>query len=205
MNDFLAVTAVFPAVATIWFAIFWLGFAFWRRHIVLTATAALIVIGGWLIAELVELDQLWRGDLAMPIAAQIVGWAIVAASFVLGVVADRQIGLRVRSFLPYFEDQGHIALVTSGAYGVVRHPIYASGIYFQIGVFLITGAPSVAIACVVLAAGAAWFTRQEERRLVALLDDPSSYDRYRREVPAVFPRMMRRWPTTADRATKRDR
>ncbi len=199
MTDVLAVAAVFPAIATVWFAIFWTGFAFWRRHVVRTALAALIVIGGWLVAELVWIDELSRGRIAMPVVVQAVGWAIVAASFALSVVADRQIGLRVRSFLPYFEERGRIALVTSGAYGVVRHPIYASGIYFQLGAFLITGDPAIAIACVVLAAGAAWFTRQEERRLIALLADPSSYDRYRRDVPALFPRIIRRWGTTASR------
>ena len=199
MTDFLAVAAVFPAFATVWFAIFWTGFAFWRRHVALTAMAALLVVGGWLVAELIGIDVVERAAIEMPVAAQVIGWTIVAASFVLGVVADRQIGIRVRSFLPYFEDRGRIALVTRGAYGVVRHPIYASGIYFQLGAFLITGVPAIAIACVVLVAGAMWFTRQEERRLIALLDDPSSYDRYRREVPALFPRIMRRWGTTASR------
>jgi protein-S-isoprenylcysteine O-methyltransferase Ste14 len=43
----------------------------------------------------------------------------------------------------------------------------------------------------VLAAGALWFTRQEERRLVALLDDPAAYERYRRRVPALLPRITR--------------
>jgi len=37
-----------------------------------------------------------------------------------------------------------------------------------------------------------WFTRQEEARLVALLDDPTEYDRYRARVPALLPRLGRR-------------
>jgi len=56
---------------------------------------------------------------------------------VFGTVADRQIGLR--SFMPFLDDDGRIQLKTTGAYGVVRHPIYASGIGFQLGVLLVTG------------------------------------------------------------------
>ena len=203
MTDFLAVAAVFPAVATVWFAIFWLAFPFWRRHVVLTAACGLAVVGGWLVAELVWIDLLERAPIAMPLAAHVIGWIVVAGSFVLGVVADRQIGIRVRSFTPFFAQRGRIALVTTGAYGVVRHPIYASGIYFQIGVFLITGLTSVGIAAIVLAVGAAWFTRQEERRLRALLDDPTAYDRYRREVPGLIPRIMGRWPSNANAKSPR--
>ena len=194
----LAGLAIFPAVASVWFPIFWLGFAFWRRHVALTALAALAVVGGWAVAIALVLDELLVSPIAMPAWAQAIGWILFAASFVLGVVADRQIGLRVRSFLPYFEARGRIELVTTGAYGVVRHPIYAAGVYFQVGIFLITGWPAVAIAAVVLAAGAAWFTRQEERRLVDLLDDPRVYAGYRREVPALFPRIMRRWHSSAN-------
>jgi protein-S-isoprenylcysteine O-methyltransferase Ste14 len=44
----------------------------------------------------------------------------------------------------------------------------------------------------VLTLGALWFTQQEERRLVALLDDPDAYDRYRARVGALVPRLRRR-------------
>jgi protein-S-isoprenylcysteine O-methyltransferase Ste14 len=71
----------------------------------------------------------------------------------------------------------------------VRHPIYASGIYFQLGVLLVTGYFAVATALVVLFLGALWFTHQEELRLRALLDDPAQYDRYRARVRALIP-----WP-----------
>lgn len=121
-----------------------------------------------------------------------IGWALIALSAVFGWTADRQIGMRVRSFMPFFDRRGHIDLRTTGAYGVVRHPIYAAGICFQLGTFLVTGYPGVLLACAVWTLAALWFTRQEEERLKALLDDPEDYDRYRERVPALFPRMSRR-------------
>ena len=40
--------------------------------------------------------------------------------------------------------------------------------------------------------GAFWFTRQEERWLKGLLEDPDEYERYKARVPALFPRLLRR-------------
>jgi protein-S-isoprenylcysteine O-methyltransferase Ste14 len=131
----------------------------------------------------------FAGRLHPPAWMQATGWAVVVVASAFGTVADRQIGLRVRSFTPFFETHGRLELKTSGAYGVVRHPIYAAGIADQLGIFLVTGYPVVAVACVVLALGAQWFTRQEEARLVALLDDPAEYERYRERVPALRPRL----------------
>src|SRR5437016_656452 len=51
--------------------------------------------------------------------------------------------------------------------------------------------PAVAYAWALFTLAALWFTRQEERRLVELLDDPGEYERYRRRVPALFPRIGR--------------
>jgi protein-S-isoprenylcysteine O-methyltransferase Ste14 len=149
-----------------------------------------VVIGG-----LGAVAYAWRDDLLAiaidtPVPVKAIGWIVVATAIVFGTIADRQIGFRVRSFAPFFDAGAKIRLQTTGAYGVVRHPIYASGIYFQIGALLVTGALAVAVALVVFTLGALWFTRQEERRLVELLDDPADYDRYRARVPALFPRVM---------------
>jgi protein-S-isoprenylcysteine O-methyltransferase Ste14 len=63
--------------------------------------------------------------------------------------------------------------------------------------FLATGYPAVAIAWAVFTLGAMWFTRHEEKRLAALLDDPAEYERYRERVPALFPWIGRRRRTRA--------
>lgn len=188
----LAILATFPAGATPYFYCFWRWFDFWRRHVFLTFALMLAMIGGLTAALVVLRAHVFGPALDMPWPVQTIGWALIAITFVLAGVADRQLGIRVRSFMPFFEPDGRIELRTTGAYGVVRHPIYAAGIGYQIGAFLVTGYLAVAIAAVILALGALWFTRQEERRLIALLDDPADYDRYRARVPALLPRLHRR-------------
>jgi protein-S-isoprenylcysteine O-methyltransferase Ste14 len=133
-------------------------------------------------------DPIFAGRLPMPSWIQALGWALLAAACVLGWIADRQLGFRVRSFRPFFETGGRIELRTTGAYGLVRHPIYTAGLGYQLGAFLVTGYPTVAVAAAVFGLGALWFTREEERRLLELLDDPSLYARYRARVPRLLPR-----------------
>jgi len=67
----------------------------------------------------------------------------------------------------------------------------AAAIGYQLGVFLVTGYLAVAVALAVFALGALWFTRQEEQRLLELIDDPHEYELYRRRVPALIPRCRR--------------
>ncbi len=188
----LALSAIVPAGATLYFFIFWRWFSYWRRHPFQFYALAFGTFLGLGIAVYRLRGVVLADRVRFPIWVQVAGFALVAAAVVLGFVADRQIGFRVRSFTPFFEPHGRIELRTTGAYGIVRHPIYAGGIGYQLGVFLVTGYPAVPVACAVLALGALWFTRQEERRLVALLDDPGEYERYRARVPALFP-CIGRW------------
>ncbi len=187
----LALLAIFPAIATPIFILFWAGFELWRRHPLAIVSILLGILVGWIACLIRWRDPILALALAMPGPLQIVGWAIGAASFVLGVVADRQLGLRVRSGLPFFEKGAKIRLRTRGAYAIVRHPIYAAGIYLQVGMFLVTGKLAIAAAGLVLTLGALWFTRQEERRLIAVLEDPTAYDAYRARVGALLPRPWR--------------
>jgi protein-S-isoprenylcysteine O-methyltransferase Ste14 len=184
-----ALLAMLPAGATLYFFVFWRGFDFWRRHRVATyvmmfGTFFVLGVAAYLARQTVFA---WRFH---PTTAHLVlGWLILGESWALGLVADRQLGLRIRSFTPFFEENARIALRTTGAYAIVRHPIYASGIGFQLGALLVTGYLAILPAWIVFTLGAVWFTRQEERRLVTLLDDPTAYDRYRARVPALLP-----WP-----------
>ena len=183
----LAVGAILPAGATLYFFVFWHWFDYWRKHRTLTYTLALGTFAALGVGIYVLRGEVFAERIGFPIWVQVAGWVLVVLACVLGFVADRQIGIRVRSFTPFFEAQGRIALKTTGAYGIVRHPIYAAGIGYQLGVFLVTGYVAVVAACVVFVLGALWFTRQEEQRLVALLEDPGEYERYRARVPALFP------------------
>jgi len=184
---FLALSAVIPAGAPLYFFLFWRWFDYWRKRPLRTYALMFGTLIGFG-AGAVELRRFVLAPrVAMPFWIQAAGWILMALALVLGFVADRQIGIRVRSFMPFFEEHGRIELETTCAYGVVRHPIYAAGIYYQLGAFLVTGYVAVAAACAVFALGAMWFTRQEERRLLPLLDDPAAYQRYRERVPALFP------------------
>lgn len=178
---------------TVWFFVFWSWFDFWRNHRALAYAAIAFTLFGTGIPAYVFEHRTWfGGPLDIPVAARAAGWGIIALATILGSVADRQLGLRVRSFTPFFTKQGHIELKTTGAYGFVRHPIYTAGRMFQFGIFLVTGYPSVLYAWIVFGLGSIWFSRQEEKRLIELLDDPHEYERYRERVPALFPRLIPR-------------
>jgi protein-S-isoprenylcysteine O-methyltransferase Ste14 len=188
----LAFWALLPAGATLYFFLFWRWFDYWRQrrtlwYGLLLASFGIVVLPAYLFRR-------WTLGFRfhLPLAVQVLGWTLLAAVTVFGWIADRQIGFRVRSFRPFFEQDPKIDLKTTGAYGVVRHPIYAAGSAFQVAIFLISGYPIVLGAWFVFTLGALWFTGQEERRLVALLDNPAEYDRYRARVPALFPRLPRR-------------
>jgi protein-S-isoprenylcysteine O-methyltransferase Ste14 len=188
----LAFGCLFGLVAPIYFFVFWHWFDFWRKRrlawfLMLGGTAVAVWGSGYILRSYV-----WAGRIRLPLAAVACGWMLFGVVIVFGFVADRQIGVRVRSFRPFFEHHGHIELKTTGAYGIVRHPIYAAGLGELVSVFLITGYPSVLVVALIYTIGATWFTRQEEARLVALLDDPAAYDRYRARVPALIPRVRRR-------------
>ena len=185
----VAIVAIIPAAAVPYFYLFWSRFDFWRRHPIAAYSMMFGVIGGVAALAIGFRDPMRSIGLALPYVVVGVGWLLIGAAFIFGTVADRQIGFYVRSFMPFFEQRGHIELKTNGAYGVVRHPIYASGLWFQIGAALVTGRLAVAVAAIVFGLGARWFTRQEERHLVTLLRDPTDYDRYRERVPALFPRL----------------
>lgn len=175
---------------------FWSLFEFWRRARALTYLFMALTVGAVTLGAYVYEHETWFGGrLAMPLWARTIGWSLIAVATVFGWVAHHQIGVRVRSFAPFFDRRGHIELKTTGAFGVVRHPIYAAGRVFQFGVFLVTGYPSVLLAWAVFGFGAIWFTRKEERRLIELLDDPAEYERYRARVPALFPFLRPRTPS----------
>jgi protein-S-isoprenylcysteine O-methyltransferase Ste14 len=184
-------TALLPAGTSLNFFAFWPWYEFWRtrRTLWLAMFGAFTVLGA---AAALALRQWTFVRWHLPLAAQVGGWALFAAAFVLASVADRQIGWRVRSFVPHFEAHERIGLITTGAYGVVRHPIYAACTYIQLAAFLITGYPSALVAMAVFGGGALWYTRREEERTTALLADPDEYARYRERVPALVPWLRRR-------------
>jgi protein-S-isoprenylcysteine O-methyltransferase Ste14 len=184
-------SVLFAAGAPAYFFVFWHWFDFWRTRWTLWCGMLLTTFGCVAAIEFALRRWMWAGRLDFPIWVRAIGWGFIGIVSIFGAVADRQIGIRVRSFRPFFEHRGRLDLKTTGAYGVVRHPIYAAGGGFLVGGFLVSGYPSVIVFWLIYTLGAVWFTGQEERRIVALLDDPAEYDRYRARVPALFPRLRR--------------
>ncbi len=184
----LAFWAVLLVGPTFWFALFWTNFDFWHRHRIFAYGALVSTLVGWGVMAVIFDHRTWFGGrLDTPEPVRVIGWVLISVAGVFGLIADRQIGWRVRSFMPFFSENVRMKLKTTGAYGIVRHPIYAAGRVFAFGVFLVTGYPSALLAWAVWGLGSVWFSRQEERRLMELLDDPTEYERYRQRVPALFP------------------
>jgi protein-S-isoprenylcysteine O-methyltransferase Ste14 len=186
MSSFLGYSAIAPAAASVYFFFFWTFFDFWRRHRTLTYFFLFGSIIALLFAVDVHSARVFAIRYAFPSWAHVAGWIVISLSLILGTVADRQIGIHIRSFAPFFSEDEKIPLTTTGAYGLVRHPIYASGVYYQLGAFLVTGYLAVAIALITFLGGALWFTRQEEKRLIERLADPAEYERYRKRVGRLF-------------------
>lgn len=90
MLRLLAVLAVLPAAATVYFAVFWRWFAFFRRHRALSLammTGSLAALGAAVVRH--EHTVFARG-LTMPLGAVVAGWMILIGANVLGLVADRR-------------------------------------------------------------------------------------------------------------------
>ena len=192
VSSVLAFCAVLQIAAAIFLFSFWRWFEFWRRRRALTYAFAFLTVVVVGLPAYVWRRQVFAARIAFPVLVQVIGWAIIVVWSVLGTVADRQIGTRVRLFGPHFAAHGHIDLKTGGAYAIVRHPIYSAWIFFVLGTFLVTGYPVLLVSLLVITLGAFRFTKHEEERTKALLADPSEYDRYRERVPALLPSFRRR-------------
>ena len=81
-------------------------------------------------------------------------------------------------------------LIRNGVLGQVRHPRYAMYILLALGNVLVTGYPLVLLSFLVIVIVFAATMRLEEKELRAYFGE--EFERYRREVPAFFPRIARR-------------
>src|SRR5688500_4098619 len=93
----IALIAVIPAAATLYFAVLWSRFAWWRRHAVLAYAMMLGTLGGAAVAVLVWRDAVLAHGFTPPTIMSVVGWALVLIALLFGTVADRQLGFYVRS------------------------------------------------------------------------------------------------------------
>ncbi len=102
-----------------------------------------------------------------------------------------------RALGPYWSDvvaiRAHHAVVVTGPYAVVRHPIYAAILLAAVASLLVHPSPAIAALASGLTVGIALKIRREERLLNATLG--ADYRQYAARVPALLPA----WRRASDR------
>ena len=134
--------------------------------------------GGWVLAQtalmllfvgLVFVPPFWPPELSF------IGIPLAVVGAVAFVWAARSLG---KSLTPYPRPREDAELVERGPYRFVRHPIYAAGLLFFLGVGLASSLPATLAA---FALGAFWWRKAsvEEAHLAARFP---GYEDYRRRV-----------------------
>ncbi len=148
-----------------------------------------IVLGGG-IAFAIAFPLAWVHALRLPAAivpaAYAIGLATIVAAGLLRRHCFRLLGASFTGDVRAHADQ---AIVTTGAYALVRHPSYSAGILMNIGIGLALGSRA-STAVLALAAFAVYGYRMavEERALLAVLGEPyREFMRTRRRlIPFIY-------------------
>lgn len=132
-------------------------------------------------AFLVELEAL---QLVFPFWLPIIGIALACAGVLLGTIAVLQLNTQLS---PFPTPKEHSALITSGVFGLVRHPIYGGILLGLLGLSLYWES-GYKLGIVVLLLVLFYFkSSYEERRLAAVFEEYEQYKkRTKRFVPFVF-------------------
>jgi protein-S-isoprenylcysteine O-methyltransferase Ste14 len=119
--------------------------------------------------------------LVWPLGLRVLGWS----GFALGLaLAGQALGNLGASLTPLPEPLPSAALVTTGAYGRCRHPLYQAVLLCSCGVTLALGSLLHLALLLTLAVVLSGKARREERRLLALHPD---YGAYRARTAAIVP------------------
>ena len=117
-----------------------------------------------------------------PLALRLVGWSTVGLGLLLAAQAVFNLGT---SLTPLPEPMADAALITNGAYGRCRHPLYQALLVCSLGSVLALGSLlhlALLLALAVLLSGKA--AREEQR----LLQIHPNYSTYRATTAAIIPR-----------------
>jgi protein-S-isoprenylcysteine O-methyltransferase Ste14 len=154
-----------------------------------------------------------RGSLVTAVLRNILGIPVWAAGFVLAlrapssfvfppsganraagivlilagaaVITIALVTIRLRAAVPSTSD----ALVRTGIYAYVRHPIHSGTFLEFLGLFLMKPSASIAAAC---ALGVVWLFFQTKCEEIDLRKRLPGYRAYQDAVPRFFPRLVRR-------------
>jgi protein-S-isoprenylcysteine O-methyltransferase Ste14 len=143
---------------------------------------------GWVAIQLVLFAAIAAAGLAGP--AWSGGLRALGAALGLGLIAAGgllsfrgMVDLR-ENLTPFPRPQANARLVSGGAYGLVRHPIYGGLIIAAGGWGLATASPAALLGAFVLAG---FFTLKSMREEAWLLDKVEGYEAYRRRTRRLLP------------------
>lgn len=141
-----------------------------------------VVLFVLLLAGMAWLERASGGRLAFHPALAAVGLGLVAAGLALHLHARRTLGRHWSAVVAVRDDH---RLVTEGAYGVVRHPLYLAIVLLALGTLV--AHPSWAVLCAAagIGVGVATKVRLEDRVLHEALG--ATWERYAARVPALLP------------------
>jgi protein-S-isoprenylcysteine O-methyltransferase Ste14 len=115
------------------------------------------------------------------------GLVFVAAAAWLAWFTYKTIPPRTLLAFRQIESDSERPLIRDGILGKVRHPRYAMYILLAVGNLLITGYPLILVSLVIAVLVFGAVMRLEENELRSYFGE--EFERYRREVPAFFPRI----------------
>jgi protein-S-isoprenylcysteine O-methyltransferase Ste14 len=146
---------------------------------------------GWFLVQVVILGAIAAAGLLGPawsgvarVFTVVAGAALIGAGGVLAVRGVLDLG---QNLTPFPKPRAGITLVDTGAYGIVRHPIYGGLVLGGFGWGLLTASPAALAGAIVLLVFFDLKSRREEAWLAARLDGYERYrDRTRRMLPWVY-------------------
>jgi methanethiol S-methyltransferase len=157
-----------------------LGLERWYR---LAYSLVSLIMAYWVYVTYARVASVGRFFVPSP-PVTVIGWTVLFAGAMLAVVAVLRFG--GAGFIGLVPEPA-TGLVRTGLHGRMRHPIYTGVILMCLGWLLLQASPAtmtiVVITLVYLPIG----IHLEERKLAVAFG--AEYERYRREVPAVLPRM----------------
>ena len=190
--DIVALNAVaVAAVARVVGIAIGAGRSIWNRHRFVTFRVGTVELLTWLEPPaLAAVTLALFPDRSAPSVAETV--AAVAGALVavtgFGVIIWSLFSWR-QLFVGHGVLEGH-ELVTGGAYGLVRHPVYLGAIWIWWGLSLAYLSPLAAIVTALYVVPIyVLYIRSEEKMMVSEMG--SSYGEYRERVPMLIPRLRR--------------
>jgi protein-S-isoprenylcysteine O-methyltransferase Ste14 len=146
----------------------------------LAAAVVWLALITWMVAP----ETAIVGAVAVPMAVRILGIVAATAGVVAGAWTFATLGDAITDTVVV---RTGCALVTTGPYRFVRHPLYAAALLLTAGLLLASGSVTATVAALVVAVLLALRTRREERRLLEHYGD--DYRAWRDRTPALVPRL----------------